>query len=583
MTAGSSHAATLSKAFAAPQGSGQFIPMRVTAFNAINKCIFLPDLYFSPMGSAMTLTIAPTLDRRRFLTGGTALGFAAGLSTSLRPDRADAMGWLWSKPAPDWDALALALEGPLLRPKDSPFEKFSDSYNLAYEKNLRPMAIAMCASTADVRAALLWANNNKKVGLVARAGGHSYAGYSTTDGLMINVSTVRGFNWNSAGDEITFGAGARNADLYKILRAANRTVTHGRCPTVGAAGFLLGGGIGFNMRLHGVASDLLVASKIVTADGDVKQLSATQNEDLFWACRGGGGGNFGINTSFTLKTVVPKKVTFFKASWSGERKVMANVAFQLMKSLTGAENEFGSRFALTAPNPIGQNKEFGVNIIGQFQSDDDRTKRVEELLGPALTVTACKKVDTWPEKPGACQYQIAFVDYWTAQTEGRYLLDTDKPFAFHERSAFLSQQLTADDFDKASQKMMEWQGTDDRNGTAQNADLRFFQTGGVMNTAMKSSETAFVHRDSIWLMDIGLPFTAADGQKLIEKNIVWQNEFFDQMWPYSNKHAYQNFIDPMLTNYANAYYGDNLKRLRDIKAKYDPEKRFDFPQAIQPS
>jgi hypothetical protein len=134
-----------------------------------------------------------------------------------------------------------------------------------------------------------------------------------------------------------------------------------------------------------------------------------------------------------------------------------------MKSLTGAENEFGSRFALTAPNPIGQNRQYGVNIIGQYQNDDDKTKRIEELLGPALTaVKECKKVDTWPEKPGACQYQIVFIDYWRAQTE--YLIDTDKPFAFHERSAFVTEALGLDVFERASEIMQGWHGSNDFGG-----------------------------------------------------------------------------------------------------------------------
>ena len=88
------------------------------------------------------------------------------------------------------------------------------------------------------------------------------------------------------------------------------TITHGRCPTVGASGFLLGGGIGFNIRTLGIASDALVSSQFVTADGEILTLSDTRNRDLFWACRGGGGGNFGISTSFSIRTVpAPSSVT----------------------------------------------------------------------------------------------------------------------------------------------------------------------------------------------------------------------------------------------------------------------------------
>jgi hypothetical protein len=248
----------------------------------------------------MTLHVAPSLNRRHFLAGSAALGLAAGLSPVGFVDPAEARAIALRVARAGWDSLAGDLVGPLLRPKDSPFKRFAAPYNLAYNTPDRmPIAIAMCANTADVATAVQWAAKNK-VPLVARAGGHSYAGFSMTSGLMIDVSTVRGNYWNKP-DEITFGAGARNADLYKILSAAEPHRPHGRCPTVGAAGFLLGGGIGFNMRLHGVASDHLAVSEIVTADGKVLQLSENENADLFCTCRGGGGGNFGINTSFTLK------------------------------------------------------------------------------------------------------------------------------------------------------------------------------------------------------------------------------------------------------------------------------------------
>lgn len=526
----------------------------------------------------------PFLHRRGFLTGATALGLAAAAPSG------DGFRWIAEAQARDlanvaranWTRLANSLAGPLVRPGDTSFTRFAEGYNLAYlRQNRRAQGIALCASPADVATCINWARDNK-VPLVARGGGHSYAGFSSTTGLMVDVSMIRGGHWSKPG-EVTFGAGSRNRDLYDLLKAAGQSTTHGRCPTVGAAGFLLGGGIGFNMRLHGIGSDALTGSEIVTADGMVKQLSATENDDLFWACRGGGGGNFGINTSFTLKTFPTRKITFFKAAWSGTRAEMADVAYRLMKSFEAAPRDVGSRFAITAPNPIGQRKQFGVNILGQYQNDADMTQAVEDLLAPALRAVAkAQRVDAWPERPGSCVYQIAFLDYWTAQTQ--YLIENDGPFAFHERSAYLTQSLDAGTFDHLTRFMQGWHGSDDHGGHHLNADIRFFQTGGAIND-MRADETAYVHRDNIWLADIGLPFTARDGQARIAANIKWMNAFHDEVWKLKacNQHAYQNFVDPMLKDYQSAYYGNNLDRLRKIKARHDPGNLFAFPQQILPS
>ena len=529
----------------------------------------------------MPVDMTPRLHRRGFLTGAAALGLGAGLGSQNLFDPGGIEASAKVIATPRWDSLAKALAGPLLRPHDSPYDRYAAFYNLAYARQRqKPAAIALCASTADVTTAIGWARDNG-VPLVARGGGHSYAGYSTTPGLMIDISTLRGVYWSKP-DELTFGAGNRNANLYTALKAAQRTVTHGRCPTVGASGFLLGGGIGFNMRLHGIASDAMTASEIVTAQGDILQLSETENADLFWACRGGGGGNFGINTAFTLKTFPTQKITFFKASWSGPRQTMAKVATLLMASLNGAPKELGSRFALTAPNRIGQNKQFGVNIVGQFQSDSDMSNAVEDFLAPALqAVTTCERVSEWPTKPGSCTYQILFVDYWTAQL--KYLIDNDRPFAFHERSAYLTAPLDGDAFDQASRIMQRWHGTNDQGGPALNADFRFFQTAGAINDT-PADKTAFVHRDNVWLADIGLPWNTRDDQARIDANIRWQNEFYDELIKFKacNRMAYQNFIDPALQDYAQAYYGDNLDRLRKIKASVDPANLFRFPQQIPP-
>ena len=171
----------------------------------------------------------------------------------------------------------------------------------------------LAESTADVAAAVRWANRFD-VRVVARSGGHSYAGYSTTsDGVVIDLSRLRGVSVSNGRARI--GPGAQLIDVQRALTRRGLTVPSGSCPSVGIAGLALGGGHGLAGRRFGLTSDNLIAARVVTADGRVRQVDADTNEDLYWACRGGGGGNFGIVTSLTLRTHRATGASWFSVSW----------------------------------------------------------------------------------------------------------------------------------------------------------------------------------------------------------------------------------------------------------------------------
>lgn len=202
----------------------------------------------------MALT-GSALSRRGFLIGTSAL-VAAG-QFGLRPDAS------FAQDAPSvsdaaWRDLSKRILGPVLRPADFDFTKFNLPNNLRYA-DIRPAGIALCASTGDVAQAIQWCRQYN-VPFVARSGGHSYAGFSMTSGLTIDVSMMNAPYYDPRTGIVRIGAGARNQILYAALRKANIAITHGRCPTVGVAGFVLGGGIGFNMRANGLACDQVVES-----------------------------------------------------------------------------------------------------------------------------------------------------------------------------------------------------------------------------------------------------------------------------------------------------------------------------------
>ncbi|HTZ56236.1 MAG TPA: FAD-dependent oxidoreductase, partial [Candidatus Acidoferrum sp.] len=240
------------------------------------------------------------VNRRAFLQGTTGVALAAS-----------ALGLLGASRSIPWAELARRLKGQLVRPGDRWYSAYAQPNNLRYDAIL-PQAIAMCSDARDVSASILFAREYG-IPLVARSGGHSYAGYSTTPGLMIDLRSMNRVAFDEQTGIATLGGGARNANVYAAFRDRNVAITHGRCPSVGVAGLVLGGGIGFNMRAHGLTCDHLIATEIVTADGTIRTVRG--DDALFWACRGAGGGNFGINTSFAFQTYEVGPLTVFDLLW----------------------------------------------------------------------------------------------------------------------------------------------------------------------------------------------------------------------------------------------------------------------------
>ncbi|MFV3125987.1 FAD-binding oxidoreductase [Niveispirillum sp. KHB5.9] len=497
--------------------------------------------------------------RRNFLVGLGKFAAVAPLVPSL-PWAATALAATPRDACPPpsaWKDLAAQVSGGVLTPLDPFFGDVCRPNNLRY--GTLPMGIARCLKTEDVQAAIRWV---KQQGLPfrVRSGGHNYAGYSATNGLLIDMSLMAGVEvLDKKNGIVRVKGGTINSLVYKELERLGRTITHGRCDAVGAAGFLLGGGIGFNMRRYGVASDLLRSTSLVTADGERHEADDKQDSGLYWACRGGAGGNFGINTDFTLQTFPVDTVSVCQLTWT---KDQAGVVYDLLQRLPAAPDSFGSKINITLPSIQQRCQGVGSNVSILAQLHKTKGTSLKQIFGPL-----------WERADKRTVHED--IPYWVAQD---FLSEETFPYYYQEKSSYMhSARITraaVDAMFEAAKAMP---------GTSMPVAFKFFQTGGVIND-VKPDATAYVHRGYDWLFSVEMNWwQTSDPQGLIDENLAWQKDFY----ALANKTcsaigAYQNFPDPTLDDWAGAYYGANYTRLREVKKQVDPDSFFNYGQGIKP-
>jgi FAD/FMN-containing dehydrogenase len=455
-----------------------------------------------------------------------------------------------------WQELQRHLRGRLLRPGMRRYAAAAPPYNRRYV-DVRPRAIAECVDVADVRQCVLWARTHE-VPFAVRSGGHSYAGYSTTDGLLISVAPLRTITPDLEAHKATIGAGVQNRHLFKAFPPLDLAVPNGRCPTVGMGGFVLGGGFGFNSRRLGLASDNLLRTTVVTADGDVLTCSEHSYPDLFWALRGGGGGNFGINTEFVLRTQSIGPLSVYRLRWRwDDAPTVLTAAQELMASAPDALSARVGLDVAVASSPGGA-PELSASALGQyFGQVGDLRSLLAPLLAAAQPTEQVIRRATHAEA----------VDFFAANVPvGR----------FTEKSSYIGPGGFDSGLIETGMTWIEkWPGS--ANTTA--VGFTLFAWGGAMGRPAPT-DTAFVHRDASWLSVIGTSWGKDDSTTVVNANLDWLGGFAAAIVPYVTDQAYQNFADPALTDWAQAYYGQNLPRLVKVKRKYDPDDVFSFAQGI---
>ena len=463
---------------------------------------------------------------------------AAGLGAALAvPD------WAWATADPRLKSLAAAVRGPVLARGGAGYALARLEYDSAYDA-VMPLAVVQPLDAADVAAVIRWATKTG-VHVVARSGGHSYGGYSTiSNGVVVDLQRLKGVAV-SQGQAIV-GAGARLGNIYNSLGTHGLAIPAGTCPSVGIGGHALGGGFGLASRAWGVASDNVVAAQIVTADGKVIVADAKHHPDLYWACRGGGGGNFGIVTRFTFRTHAVAQGSYFVATWP-----WAQAGEVIASFLAWAPHQPDALGALCrlAAGPGGPT----VQVFGQFLGSETALKSALASLQPPAT-----KLTT-----GTASW-LDLVRRW-AGCLGHPLPECSVPghTAFAGASDYIATVPTQAQLAKFA-LVVEARG-------ASSGALLIDAYGGAINR-VKPGATAFVHRNVLASIQY---YSGGVGAR------TWVDSSRAALKPAVSGAAYVNYIDPHLANWQQAYYGANLSRLRAVKKKYDPHNLFHFPQSIR--
>jgi FAD/FMN-containing dehydrogenase len=515
---------------------------------------------------------ASQFDRRSFLRAGAA-GVAGIAVASVLADcggsspRKAVTHHVVPATGSQWAALDGVLEGRVVRRGDRAYGVDRLLYNPKFD-HLAPLAIAFCASADDVARTIGFALDHG-VELAVRCGGHSYGGYSSGTGrLVIDVSQLSGVRpADQPGGIATVGAGARLIDVYNALGDVGQLVPGGSCPTVGIAGLTLGGGVGVFARQFGLACDSLEAVELVTADGTIRRCTRTENEDLFWACQGGGGGSFGVVTSFEFGTHPLPDVTLFTYDFD----------------FAGAREVLGAWLRWTA------HLDPALWSNCQLLSGDGTLLRVSGVACASTGVTASALAGLLDEVPAPVDSFLGGSSYVNAMmveagcsalTVAACHLDTTSREGQLSRQAFTasSNYVAAPMDDAALSATVDAVATLARELPELGGGLVFDALGGAVNEVAATS-TAFVHRSFLASIQSSFNWTAQTPASQIAGGATWLEHVRDTVYDPATG-AYQNYIDPTLEDWATAYYGENLPRLEKVKLDVDPTDVFRFAQSI---
>jgi FAD/FMN-containing dehydrogenase len=443
-------------------------------------------------------------------------------------------------------ALADAIEGDLLLP-DSPGYGIVRAPAFAQYAAVTPELVVRCKTPADIVEAIAFARR-RRLELAVRAGGHSFAGRSSTRGLLVDVSPM---NQVILEDGIaTIGAGALLGEIYDRLEADGRTIAAGACPTVGVAGLTLGGGLGSLGRTYGLTADQLLEAEIVLADGRVVVSNEHERDDLFWALRGAGSEGFGVVTSFVFKTVPAHPLTCFLLRWPYTQATALIDAWQSWAP--EAPDELAASLLLNASADVSEAPL--VTVFGAMIAEDDETETaLDELVVRADAEPSSSTFEHLPS--GAAKRYLAEHAPGAEQS-----MVTTAPFMF-SKSEFFRRAIPRE----AVKALVEHFVKDRTAGQAR--ELDFTPWGGAYNR-VEAAATAFAHRSERFLLKhaVLLDDDAEPDDQATAR--AWLEQSWKLVHPWGSGAVFPNFADAELADPARAYFGANRERVARIRAEF---------------
>ncbi len=451
--------------------------------------------------------------------------------------------------------LDAAMNGSVVLPSASSYLTASQLFDPIYDTQ-RPLAVVQPATVADVATAVKFAAAHTAT-FAPRSGGHSYVGASGGDqGIQLDVRRLNKVSYNSTNRTVVVGAGARLYNVHAALAPFGRTLATGTCPTVGVSGLTLGGGLGFEHRLYGLTADALQSIQVVLANGSTVVASATQNSDLFWACRGGGGGNFGIVTSFTFATSPALPISYATLTWP-DANLEAVVA--------GWQARIASAPATCWPTLRLRCRSGSVQAnIDVFSLGKPVATEVNALIA-AIGRNPTTQTSTEYTHLQAYQQSGGCTNFTNAQCQP--VADGGKITrkVYLSGSDILGRALTTTEISAIASYLRA------RAKTNSTTTLYFDPFGGALANKSPSS-TAFPWRTAKasvqWRVDFVAPAPSAAEKTSTYNWISTGHTKFGT----ASVGAYINYLEP--SRALSSYYGTNYTRLRQLRTKFDPKGLF---------
>jgi FAD/FMN-containing dehydrogenase len=446
------------------------------------------------------------------------------------------------------------LRGQLLQPNDSGYDEARKIWNAMIDK--RPAMVVRCAGVADVMEAVAFARNHD-LRLAVKGGGHNIAGNALCeDGLMIDLSPMRSVRIDREARRAYVEGGALLRDFDHEAQAFGMATPLGINSTTGVGGLTLGGGFGWLSRKHGLTVDNLLSADVVTADGRFLRTSATENPDLFWALRGGGG-NFGVVTGFEFRLhEVGPQVTAGLIVFPFDQAKQVLTGYRDLVTALDDDVNIWAVLRKAPPLPFLPANVHGKEVV------------VMAFFSPLDPEAVQSELDTVRGFGQACGEHAGAMPYAAWQ-------QAFDPLLTHGARNYWKSHNFTDLSDEAIDTVIRYAGE----LPSPQCEIFLGLLGGQSSRVARDA-TAYPHREALYAMNVHARW---EDPSQDQQCIDWARAFFSATAPYASGSVYINFLTQDEGNRIADAYGGNYARLKNIKAKYDPRNLFRQNQNIRPA